>query len=248
MKINTIRTGLLVFFATLLLLTLPVYAYSDSALRFYNQGNAFVQSENYTLAIGAYDHAIALEPKYFEAYDGKADALNRAGEFNEALAASTQALEVNPDYVKGWINRGQILYNIGYYYEDNLKNQEKADEYYREQLMAFEKAIRIEPENADAWFNKAYALAGMKKYDDAIIAFDKVQSLDPAYPNLNMSQNQARILRDAATPVYIKYLWPVAGFVFFLIIGGIFWFWRQKAAENDNPEPENRKGRRKKDQ
>lgn len=247
MRNDITRTGMLVFFAALFLLTLPVFAYSDGAIRFYNQGNAFVQSENYTLAVEAYDHAIALEPKYFEAYDGKADALNRAGEFSAALAASTQSLEANPDYVKGWINRGQILYNIGYYTEENLKDLEKADEYYNQQLMAYEKAIQIEPDNADAWFNKGYALAGMKQYDDAITAFDKVQSLDPAYPNLNLSQKQARALRDAATPVYMKYLWPFIGLVLVLVIAGIYWYRRPAESEQDNPGPEKRQARHKKE-
>ena len=35
-----------------------------------------------------------------------------------------------------------------------------------------------------AWFNKGYSLAGMKRYDEAIVAFDKVQALRPDYPNL----------------------------------------------------------------
>ena len=40
------------------------------------------------------------------------------GQFNDALAASNRSLEIYPGYVNGWINRGQILYNIGYWYED----------------------------------------------------------------------------------------------------------------------------------
>ena len=150
-----------------------------------------VLSKNYTFANDAFDHAIALEPGYFEAWDRKADALNRAGQFSDALQASSRSLEINPNYIKGWINRGQILYNIGYYYEDIEHNQVKANEYYQQQVLAFEKAIELDPTNPEAWFNKGYALAGLKRYDEAIAAFDNVQSLDPKYPNLALSQKQA---------------------------------------------------------
>jgi tetratricopeptide (TPR) repeat protein len=203
----------LVFFLILLVSVVPVSAYSSEAVAWYTQGNALLQSQNYTQAVSAYDHAIALEPRYFEAGNAKADALNRDGEFSAALAASDQALAANPDYAEGWINRGQILYNIGYVYEDQKKDLSTANEYYAKQLLAFEKAIELDPSNAEAWFNKAYALAGMKRYDDAISAFDKVQALNPDYPNLAKNRQIAVQLRDASTPVYVTY----AG----VIIGGV---------------------------
>ena len=230
-----------------LLITLPAGAYSDDATRLFTQAGGYVQEKNYTQAVSAYDRAIALEPGYYEAWDRKADALNRAGEFSDALAASSKALDINPRYAEGWINRGQILYNIGYYYEDQLHNPEKAQSYYIEQLAAFEKAIEIDPDNAEAWFNKGYALAGMKRYDDALAAFNKVQSLDPNYPNLGLSQKQATVLRDATTPTYVRYAVPIAGVVIFIIaIAGYFLYSRKKAAEAEAPV--NRQQRRKKAQ
>jgi len=231
-----------------LLLCIPVCAYSDDATRWFEEGNMLIQAGNYSLAGTAFDNAIEQEPGYFEAWDAKADSLNRAGEFSEALKASSRALEINPRYVRGWINRGQILYNIGYYYEDRMNNIEKADQYYYEQLLAFEKAIELDPENTEAWFNKGYALAGMKDYDAAIVAFDKVQALDPAYPNLELSQKQARVLRDAATPLYVKFALPLIGSILLIIIiGGIFWSRRSARFEPEDPAAENRNTRGKKE-
>jgi tetratricopeptide (TPR) repeat protein len=129
-----------------------------------------------------------------------ADALNRNGQFNEALVASNRSLEIQPAYVNGWINRGQILYNIGYRYEDG-HDMVKADALYAEQLKAFEKAVSLEPDNAEAWFNEGYALAGMKRYDEAIAAFDRVKVINPAYPNLQKNREIAVQLRNkAGTP------------------------------------------------
>ena len=119
------------------------------------------------------------------------------GQFNDALAASNRSLEIYPGYVNGWINRGQILYNIGYWYEDVAHDTATANALYAEQLTAFEKAISLDPDNAEAWFNKGYALAGMQRYDEAIAAFDQVRAIDPSYPNLQKNREIAVQLRDA---------------------------------------------------
>jgi len=203
---TTTVTGRALF--ALLLITsifIPVSAYSADATNVYNSGRDLTESGNYTLAVAAYNHAVTLEPMYFEAWDGMADALNRNGQFNEALAASNRSLEINPDYVQGWINRGQILYNIGYWYEDVAHNTVAADTLYAEQLTAFEKAIALDPNRAEAWFNKGYALAGMQRYDEAIAAFDRVKVIDPSYPNLQKNREIAVQLRNKAggSPVTI---------------------------------------------
>jgi tetratricopeptide (TPR) repeat protein len=135
---------------------------------------------------------------YFEAWNGLADALNRDGQFNDALAASNRSLEIHPDYVKGWINRGQILYSIGYRYEDVAHDLVTANALYAEQLAAFEKAIALDPNNAEAWFNEGYALAGMQRFDEAIAAFDRVKVIDPSYPNLQKNREIAVQLRNKA--------------------------------------------------
>jgi tetratricopeptide (TPR) repeat protein len=177
-----------------------VSAYSAEAANLYTSGRTLTESGDYTGAVSVLNQAITLEPAYYEAWNGLADALNRDGKFNDALAASNRSLEINPDYVQGWINRGQILYNIGYYYEDVVGDRVKADALYAEQLGAFEKAVSLDPNNAEAWFNKGYALAGMKRYDEAIVAFDRVRVIDPSYPNLVKNREIAVLLRDKTTP------------------------------------------------
>jgi len=211
---------------------IPALAYSPDATRWYEQGNAAVAAGNNTAATLAFDQAITLEPSYFEAWDGKADALNRDGQFSDALSASDRALAINPDYVQGWINRGQILYNMGYVYEDQKKDLTKANEYYNQQLLAFEKAISLDPANADAWFNKGYALAGMKRYDEAIAAFDKVKEINPDYPKIDQNKKIAQQLKDQGTPDYLKFA-PVIVMIAVVIIGVLIWviFLREKKDE-----------------
>jgi tetratricopeptide (TPR) repeat protein len=199
MKTITGSTLFVLFIFTFAII--PAAAYSTDAMDLYNEGSILTLSGNYTGAIAVYNRAVTLEPAYFEAWNGLADALNRNGQFNDALAASNRSLDIYPAYVNGWINRGQILYNIGYQYEDVAHDMVKADAMYAEQLQAFEKAVTLEPNNAEAWFNEGYALAGMKRYDEAIAAFDRVKVIDPAYPNLQKNREIAvQLLNKAGTP------------------------------------------------
>ncbi len=202
-----IRTGFF-FFLLLVFCTIPVLAYSPDATDLYAQGNLLMKNKNYSQAIAAYEKATSIAPDYYEAWNSKADALNRAQQFKEALAASDKTLSLNPEYVQGWINRGYILYNLG-----------RTDD----ELKAYEKAISLDPSNPEAWFNKGYSLAGMKRYDEAISVFDKVQSLEPNYPNLAANRRIAEQSRDAATPWYVKNALTI-GIIALFAIGAIAWF------------------------
>jgi tetratricopeptide (TPR) repeat protein len=194
-------------------------------------GHNLTDQENYTEAFQAYDQAIALDPNYAPAWDGKADALNRANQYtadplatlNMALADSNQALALNASSANEWINHGQILYTIGAYYQNQLNDKTNASLYYNEQLDSFEKAITVEPDNADAWFNKAYALCGMGRCSEGVVAFQKVEVLDPDYPNLQANLNIAEKLAATETPFYIKYDVEIV-IAIIAIIGAALWF------------------------
>jgi tetratricopeptide (TPR) repeat protein len=208
MKMRIVTKAAILALILLSCTCIPASAYSSDAIWWYEQGNAFIKNNSYTHAVTAYDHAILLEPSYFEAWNGKADALNRAEQFTEALAVSDRLIALKADYVQGWINRGYILYNLGRYDEE---------------LSAYETAIGLDPTSPGAWFNKGYSLAGMKRYDEAIASFDKVQALDPTFPNLEANRRIAEQNRDATTPFYIKYATALVVAALF-VIGAIVWY------------------------
>lgn len=209
-RMTTVSLSLIALFLVALL-GIPASAYSADATSLYNTGVDRTAAGEYEQAVAAYQSALDLEPSYFEAWNGIADALNRNGQFNDALAASNRSLAIQPGYVRGWINRGQILYNIGYLYEEE-NNTAAADTLYAGQLAAFETAVALDSGNAEAWFNKGYALAGMRRYDEAIAAFDRVAILDPSYPNLRKNREIAVLLRNKAggSPVITGPVSPAA--------------------------------------
>jgi tetratricopeptide (TPR) repeat protein len=209
----------------------PAVAASGDAAGLSATARALTEQKNYTEALQVYDQAIIIDPSYAEAWDGRADILNRVHQntadplatLNLALNASDRALELNASSANAWINHGLILYNIGYYYQDQLNDKATAATYYNRQLESFEKAISLAPDNADAWFNKAYALCGMGRCSEGVTAFKKVQQLDPDYPYLEGNLNNAEKLAATEKPFYIKYaLEIVMGII--VIIGAALWF------------------------
>lgn len=49
--------------------------------------------------------------------------------------------------------------------------------------MCYEEAIKINPEKADYFSNKANALSELKKFDDAIITYNQAIKLNPKNEN-----------------------------------------------------------------
>jgi tetratricopeptide (TPR) repeat protein len=68
-------------------------------------------------------------------WNNKGYILYKMGRYNEATDAYTQAVTIDPSYVKGWINKGNALTQAGRF-------QEAAD--------AFNKALTLDPGNSDA--------------------------------------------------------------------------------------------------
>lgn len=211
-------------------LVIPAAALPADAPGWYALGENLTAQNNYTAALEAYDHALSLDPSFADAWNGRADILNRAYQYtpdplatlNLALAASDKALELNASSVPLWINRGQILYNVGYYYGSN-NDQANATKYYNEQLEAFNKALALEPANTDALFNKGYALCGMGRCTEGLADFEKVKSLDPTYPYIDGNIESAQKVAAKETPFYVKYAFAIV-LCAVAIIGAALWY------------------------
>ncbi len=67
----------------------------------------------------------------------------KEGNNEDALIAYDKALEIDPNHVSAWNNKGIVL--------SRLKRFEEA-------IACYDKAIEINPQYANAWYNKANAL------------------------------------------------------------------------------------------
>lgn len=74
---------------------------------------------------------------------GMGNARAKEGDNEDALIAYDKALEVDPNHVSAWNNKGIILSRL---------------ERFEEAIECYDKAIEIEPQYANAWYNKANAL------------------------------------------------------------------------------------------
>jgi tetratricopeptide (TPR) repeat protein len=91
------------------------------------------------------------------------------GNYDEAIAAYDNALQLNPQLAEAWYGKGVVL-----------NKQSKFDD----AITAYDNAIGLNPEFAYAWCNKGDSLQKKSSYEDAIKAYDKAIELDPtdAYP------------------------------------------------------------------
>ena len=68
--------------------------------------------------------------------------------------------------------------------------------FYEAAIDAYERAIELNPENADFWAGKGLALQNLEEYPDAIAAFQKALELNPNHPqakqNLEFVQYQLK--------------------------------------------------------
>jgi protein O-mannosyl-transferase len=85
----------------------------DSAYIQYSLGKSLSDVEAYEEALKAYDNAIALFPRYVEAYNNKAFVLNRLARYGEAFSCSKMAMQLKSAHYSTLINTGDSFLGFG---------------------------------------------------------------------------------------------------------------------------------------
>jgi tetratricopeptide (TPR) repeat protein len=106
---------------------------------------------------------VPLKP---EDYFNRGTEFYHRGEYVLALKAMDKAIELNPDYVLAWNNKGVALEKPGHY---------------EEVLKAYDKAIELKPDFAVAWHGRGFALQTLGRLEEALIAYDKAIELKPDF-------------------------------------------------------------------
>ena len=94
--------------------------------------------------------------------------LRKNDEFIEKIEKHyNKALELYPENY-------EALNNFGGFYAHNVNQYEKAVEW-------LEKAVVLDPEKPEAWFNLGFSYAQLQEYDNAVAAYEKALVADPGY-------------------------------------------------------------------
>jgi tetratricopeptide (TPR) repeat protein len=168
-----------------------------------------LDKKEYLSAQRLFDSVLVMQPDNVESLYGKGLALHKQKQYHEAKQCFEDVLRKNDKYIEeaglfvDFINRleadrekqeikikktktkrqdskpksKQEIQDVKKLYDEGwaLLDQQK----YQEAISAFDKAIELNPNDANAWYNKGYALGNLAKYEEAIIAFDKAIEIKP---------------------------------------------------------------------
>ena len=81
------------------------------------RGAALHELKRLDEALVSYDKALAINPKYADAYNNRGSALKELKRTDEALASYDKALAINPEYADAYFNKSVLLLLMGQYLE-----------------------------------------------------------------------------------------------------------------------------------
>lgn len=143
---------------------------------FGNLGVAYLSTKKYDDAITAFRKSIALSPSDAAVHAGLANALTVTGKFEEAQREAEEVAKLNPALA------GQTYFNLG----ATLGNSGKT----KESVEFFKKAIGVDPNNADAYYQIGVAyFASSDTIPQAIPALQKYLDLQPNGPNAEAAKS-----------------------------------------------------------
>lgn len=136
------------------IMTLPAYSPEE----FVQRGRVKVLMRDTLGGLKDYDSALMLQPSYMDAYFDRATVFYQTDLYNKAIEdLNIYLLNIENDW-QAFEMRGECYGRMGEY-------TFAVDDY--------DRALKINPENADAYFNRAYFLMKMERYEPAIVDFKK---------------------------------------------------------------------------
>jgi Tfp pilus assembly protein PilF len=160
-------------------------------------GDAYAGGKKYPEAIDAFQKALAIKADSVSYHNALANAYNKAGQPDKAIAEYTQAAQMDPaGAATAYFNIGIVNYNAS-----------KSDD----AVAAFDKSIQLDPNRADAYYYKGMALlpkAALSKdgkYSPApgtVEAFQKYLELKPDGANAQTAKDTITMLGSSVETSY----------------------------------------------
>lgn len=128
-----------------------------------------------------YEEAIKLDSNYAPSWHGRAKTLYKLGWYKQALSSINRAIQIKESDTH-WITKGRIFAAIGVYLDA---------------IVSVDKALEINPKNANAWNNKGWYLMKIVKLDDAKKMLETALSIKPDYELAQKNLRDISRLKDA---------------------------------------------------
>lgn len=165
-----------------------------------SEGDKSYMNGHYTEALATYEYIIRVDPCYVPAYLAKGFTFNKLGQYDVALLAFEQAMNLdshNLNNSRFYDGKGEALEGLGRY-EEAISAYERAGQLaphssyfqckkgnsllachcYEEALAVFDSLVEGSG-NPDVYKGRGNALQGLKRYEDALVAYEEAIRLYP---------------------------------------------------------------------
>ena len=131
------------------------------------EGQSLQKAGYFDKAIECFDRAIAIDPKYHEAWAAKAFILTYLSRYPESSQCFDEALAIEREDKQLWVGKGFTLHRM---FEDKAAFE------------CFDRAIAIDSEYPEGWIGKGASLHHMAEYTNAIECFDRAIAINSGIP------------------------------------------------------------------
>jgi tetratricopeptide (TPR) repeat protein len=194
----------------------------------YDLGVKALEEEKWDDAIAAFSKATSIDPYFAEGHIGRAEALRHQEDYTGAITAYNMARDINPNIPQIYVGRGISYEETGVIdlaindFQNALekdRNNAEAAAHLGELLVTraqdatsglriLDKAIELDPKNADSYRNRGLAHAQLRHWDEAEADLNKAVELDPEnFENYAMQANVYLFQdKDEKLPLAVKAL------------------------------------------
>ena len=142
----------------------------DTPDNHYSQGLRLLKNNQLQEAAGEFKRATALDPDYPGGYVGLGLVFAEKEKYPEALDYVNKGLDKDDKFVDGYVAKGRILVM-----------QQKGDDWLKNSLKEFNKALKLHPNHEGALFYIGIAYKTAYEFDNAATAFSQVIAVKGDY-------------------------------------------------------------------
>ncbi|MEW6069776.1 MAG: tetratricopeptide repeat protein [Candidatus Thermoplasmatota archaeon] len=137
---------------------------AQDAKLWYESAKKLAKQKRYEEAIMHLNRAIAINPKFKEAYNEKGNVLLMLGKSDEALDCFNSAVLIDPRYEEAWRNK-EAVHLIRGDYDEAVK--------------CVDQIIALTPNDYKLWLDKGSLLLRLHRFRESVESFDRVLELNP---------------------------------------------------------------------